>query len=214
MLILPFVQATTLTFKLGAHERGCYYANTKEIGEKVAFYFAVQSGGNFDVDYDVMDPHNTVLLHGNAEQQGDFAFTAQKVGEYSFCFSNSMSTFAQKVIDFDITVEHESKFANGRVISDLEKAIGKLAGQAQESAAEKATVAFANQITFFGGELAALERRQRSIRTREHRNLASVKSLESRIYWISSINGVLMVLMSVGQVFVIQNFFSRGRSRI
>ena len=40
------------------------------------------------------------------ERQGDYVFTANEVGEYSFCFSNDMSTFAEKVVDFEISVEN------------------------------------------------------------------------------------------------------------
>jgi hypothetical protein len=40
----------------------------------------VQSGGNFEVDYTVMDPDDKVLLEGVNERQGDFIFTANKVG--------------------------------------------------------------------------------------------------------------------------------------
>ena len=36
-------------------------------------------------------------------------FTAQQSGEYSFCFSNDMSTFAEKVVDFEITVSPPAK---------------------------------------------------------------------------------------------------------
>lgn len=43
------------------------------------FYFAVQSGGNFEVDYTVMDPDDKVLLEGINERQGDYIFTANKV---------------------------------------------------------------------------------------------------------------------------------------
>lgn len=43
-------------------------------------------------------------MDGNRERQGDFVFTAQHPGEYSFCFSNDMSTFAEKIVDFEITV--------------------------------------------------------------------------------------------------------------
>ena len=38
------------------------------------------------------------------ERQGDFVFTATEVGEYRFCFDNSVSTFSDKVVDFEITV--------------------------------------------------------------------------------------------------------------
>jgi hypothetical protein len=43
------------------------------------FYFAVQSGGDFEVDYTVMDPDDKVLLEGVNERQGDYIFTANKV---------------------------------------------------------------------------------------------------------------------------------------
>jgi hypothetical protein len=34
-------QSTTVSFLLDAHARNCLYAQSKVIGEKVAFYFAV-----------------------------------------------------------------------------------------------------------------------------------------------------------------------------
>lgn len=49
------------------------------IGEKVGFYFSVQSGGSFDIDYVVQDPNEKVLLEGQGERQGDYIFTANTV---------------------------------------------------------------------------------------------------------------------------------------
>lgn len=46
------------------------------------FYFAVQSGGNFEIDYTVMDPDDKVLLEGSNERQGDYIFTANKVSRH------------------------------------------------------------------------------------------------------------------------------------
>jgi hypothetical protein len=37
------VAATALTYKLTANEKACFYALTKKVGEKVAFYFAVST---------------------------------------------------------------------------------------------------------------------------------------------------------------------------
>lgn len=64
----------------------------------------VQSGGSFDVDYSVVGPGEKVIMEGTKERQGDFVFTAQSVGEYRFCFNNEMSTFAEKLVDFEIAV--------------------------------------------------------------------------------------------------------------
>ena len=43
-------------------------------------------------------------MNGQKERQGDFVFTANEVGEYRFCFDNSVSTFSDKVVDFEISV--------------------------------------------------------------------------------------------------------------
>lgn len=40
--------ATALTFKLPANEKECFYTHVSTAGTKLAFYFAVQSGGEFD----------------------------------------------------------------------------------------------------------------------------------------------------------------------
>jgi hypothetical protein len=69
----------------------------------------VQSGGSFDIDFDVRDPDNKVLLDGERERQGDFVLTANTVGEYSFCFENDMSTLTEKLVDFDIMVESDPR---------------------------------------------------------------------------------------------------------
>ena len=45
-----------------------------------------------------------MVLDGSKERQGDFVFTAQGAGEYRFCFNNEMSTFAEKLVDFEIAV--------------------------------------------------------------------------------------------------------------
>jgi len=64
----------------------------------------VQSGGAFDIDYEVTGPNNKYVMDGQKERQGDFVFTAQEAGEYKFCFNNEMSTFAEKFVDFEISV--------------------------------------------------------------------------------------------------------------
>ena len=43
-------------------------------------------------------------MEGEKERQGDFVFTASEIGEYRFCFDNSVSTFSDKIVDFEITV--------------------------------------------------------------------------------------------------------------
>ncbi|VZI09361.1 unnamed protein product [Fusarium fujikuroi] len=71
------VAATALTYKLDANEKACFHTTTKKQGEKIAFYFAVQSGGSFDVDYVVEGPNGKIIMDGQKERQGDFVFSKQ-----------------------------------------------------------------------------------------------------------------------------------------
>jgi hypothetical protein len=102
---------------------------------QVGFYFAVQAGGSFDIDYVVTDPNDSIVLSGEKERQGDYIFTGHSPGEYSFCFSNDMSSFSEKLVDLDIMVESEPRQeAPARPTSltehtsNLEESIYKLSG--------------------------------------------------------------------------------------
>jgi emp24/gp25L/p24 family/GOLD len=99
----------------------------------------VQSGGSFDIDFDVKDPNEKILLDGLRERQGDYVFTANTVGEYAFCFENDMSTLTGKLIDIDIMVEseprREASAKPGQIsehTSSLEESIYRLSGMLQK----------------------------------------------------------------------------------
>lgn len=56
------------------------------------------------MDYSVVGPGDKVIMEGQKERQGDFVFTAKDQGEYRFCFDNGISTFVEKMVDFEIAV--------------------------------------------------------------------------------------------------------------
>jgi len=189
------VAATALTYQLMAHERGCFYAETKKENEKVAFYFAVQSGGSFDIDYMVMGPLAKIILTGEKERQGDFVFTATVPGEYSFCFDNSISTFADKVIDIEIAVENEAKATL----------------PSKQGTSPEQTSALEESVFKISGQLSTISRNQKYFRTRENRNFATVQSTEGRIRNFSLIQIGLIIAMGALQVFVVRFFFQGAR---
>ena len=79
----------------------------------------VQSGGEFDVDFEIRDPNDKVLLDGERERQGDYVLTANVVGEYAFCFENDISTLTEKLVDFDIMVESEPRHEAPAKVSQI-----------------------------------------------------------------------------------------------
>ncbi|KAL9110758.1 MAG: hypothetical protein Q9227_004750 [Pyrenula ochraceoflavens] len=198
VFIISYVSATALTYKLPANEKACFFTYVDSHPSKVAFYFAVQSGGSFDVDYSVVGPNDRIILDGEKERQADYVFTANDVGEYRFCFNNDMSTFAEKMIDFEIAVENEAKTSlpqkqgtSPEHTSQLEDSIFKLSGQ-----------------------VSTINRMQKYFRTRENRNFSTVQSTEKRIFQFSLIEVVMMVGMAGLQVFIVRFFFQGARKAL
>ncbi|ORY71579.1 emp24/gp25L/p24 family/GOLD [Pseudomassariella vexata] len=193
--LVSVVSATALTYKLGANEKACFYAQAHKENTKIAFYFAVQSGGSFDLDYDVVGPDEKVILDGEKERQGDFVFTAQKTGEYKFCFNNEMSTYSDKVVDFEIAVEDE-------VRAQL---------PAKQGSSPEQTSALEESIYKISGQLSTMTRNQKYFRTRENRNFSTVRSTEGRIVNFSLIQCAMVICMGGLQVFVVRFFFQGAR---
>lgn len=46
--LLSSATATALTYKMAPNEKECFYSHVEQENAKIAFYFAVQSGGEFD----------------------------------------------------------------------------------------------------------------------------------------------------------------------
>ncbi|EOD46972.1 endosomal cargo receptor [Neofusicoccum parvum] len=190
------VSSTALTYKLAANEKSCFFAHVNQKSAKVAFYFAVQSGGSFDIDYEVVGPNEYSVMEGTKERQGDFVFTANNPGEYRFCFNNEMSTFAEKIIDFEIAVENE-------------EARAKL--PSKQGTSPEQTSVLEESILKLSSQLSTINRNQKYFRTRENRNFSTVRSTERRIFNFSIIEGVMMVTMAGLQVFIVRFFFQGAR---
>ncbi|KAG0322362.1 hypothetical protein BGZ99_003360 [Dissophora globulifera] len=190
--------ATALAYNVAAHEKACFYTWVDVPQKKLAFYFAVQSGGSFDIDVEVKDPTLKTILSLEKERQGDYVFSANEVGEYSFCFSNDMSTFAEKMVNFEISIENEKRAAQA---DQNEKGSGS---QAQAAAMDESLFRLA-------GALGKVDRIQKQFRTRESRNFSTVISTEYRIFWFSLTESILIVAMSMAQVYVVRTFFSGSK---
>ncbi|KKY22620.1 putative endosomal cargo receptor [Phaeomoniella chlamydospora] len=189
--------ATALTYKLDANEKACFFANNPTAGAKIAFYFAVQSGGSFDVDYLVTAPGDKIVMEEHKQRQGDFVFTGQSVGDYSFCFSNEMSTFAEKMVDFEIAIENDE--TNRATLPSKAGTPPEQTTQLEES------------ILKIQGQLSTISRMQKYFRTRENRNFSTVRSTERRIFNFSLIEVAMMVGMAGLQVLVVRFFFQGAR---
>ncbi|CAM9021445.1 hypothetical protein WICANDRAFT_34054 [Wickerhamomyces anomalus NRRL Y-366-8] len=194
---LAIVQCSALTFVLRAEEKSCFYVFTEKPKTNVGYYFAVQSGGSFDIDYTIKGPEGKLIANEEKQRQGDWVFNAEVPGEYEFCFSNGMSTFAEKVVDFEINLENDFK-------ASLPKS------ESQPVAVE----GIVKSVETIDGKLNGLLKTLQYYKTRNNRNQSTVKSTESRIFYFSIYEVGLIVGMAILQVTVVQLFFKGSRKQL
>lgn len=191
-----------MTFTLAPNEKQCFYTFNKKPNTNIGYYFAVQAGGSFDINYTIKGPNQVLIVVEEKQRQGDYTFSAAETGEYEFCFDNEMSTFAEKVVDFEIKSEDES--ASGEIKADLPNA-------PTENAAVAGMQLSVNKIE---RTLNLLEHSLNYYKTRNNRNQSTVKSTESRIFWFSIFDLGLMMAMAAFQVAVVKFFFQGSRKQL
>ncbi|KAH0835672.1 Aldehyde/histidinol dehydrogenase [Lanmaoa asiatica] len=190
---IQHVKASALTTIIAPNERLCFYADVDKAGEKIG----VQAGGSFDIDFDVKDPNEKLLLDGRRERSGDYVFTANTVGEYSFCFENDMSTLTDKLLDFDIMVESEPR-----------REVAAKPGQVSDH-----TSPIEESIYRLNSMLMSIKRTQRHFHTRETRGFSLVKSTQNRLFWYGVCESLAVVGMAALQVYILQTFFTKTGRR-
>ncbi|QPG74788.1 hypothetical protein FOA43_002122 [Brettanomyces nanus] len=196
-LLIATVNATALTFALQPNEKQCFYIFNTKLNSNVGYYFAVQAGGSFDINYYIKAPNGANIVKADKLTHADYIFTADQIGEYEFCLSNEMSTFAEKIVDFEVKVDDDFKAS----LPEAPKENPAVEGM-QESV--KSIEQKINQL------LSSLN----YYKTRNNRNQSTVKSTENRIFWFSIVDLLLMVGISVFQVLVVKYFFQGSRKQM
>ncbi|CAN3374934.1 hypothetical protein DIURU_003683 [Diutina rugosa] len=201
--VLAMVAATPFTFQLKASETSCWYVSTDRPNTEISFYYTVQSGGSFDVDYVVKRPDGHVQYSKNKEAQSEFTFNANQVGEWEFCFSNGMSSYADKIIDFEIKADGESgpQYRAQMPVSPNTKPMAHVSTMQQT-------------VDEIENQLDQLTKQLRYYKVRNARNQATVRSTESRIFYFSVFEVLLMVGMAALQIAIVQLFFKGSRKQL
>lgn len=201
--LLKLILGTTYTFVLNPLDISCYYLDTVKPNVQIIFYFAVQNGGDFDIDYTVRDPNKKIVTSENKKRQIDIIFTGKFPGEYEFCFSNTMSTFADKTVDFEIKIEDESDFIEtNKIYKDDQESKILLIDKVQQS------------VKTFDKNFDIILRNIQYYKTRNARNFSTVKSTSNRIFYFSLLEVSLMIGITLSQIVIIQLFFKGSRKHL
>ncbi|CAJ0961270.1 unnamed protein product, partial [Mesorhabditis belari] len=191
LLIAVLVTATNgieLTFELPDNANQCFYEEI-QAGTESVFEFQVVTGGQYDVDLTLEDPHGKVLYKDTKKQYDSYTWKAETVGTYKACFSNEFSTFSHKIVYMDWQIGNQQKQQH---VPDANHPMNSL---------ETSAVSI-------GDKLRVVDDYQTHHRLREATGRKRAEQLNERVLLWSLGQTAVIVLMGVAQVLILRSFFS------
>jgi len=177
--------------KIDAHAEECYYDIVKS-GTKMGLMFEVAEGGFLDIDVKIAGPDEKVIYQGERESSGRYTFAAHVDGKYQYCFSNMMSTMTPKLVMFTMDVGETPK--EGDLASD----------GVHHNKLEDMIKELSSALTGVKHEQEYME-----LRDKVHRSIN--ESTNSRVVMWSFFEALILVAMTVGQVYYLKRFFEVRR---
>ncbi|CAG5122640.1 unnamed protein product [Candidula unifasciata] len=192
LLLLASVSTSYGYFiSIDAHSEECFFEKVTS-GTKMSLMFEVAEGGFLDVDVKIYGPDGNIIHSGDRESNGKYTFAAHMDGNYKYCFSNAMSTMTPKVVVFSIDIGEKPKEAAG---AETDANHNKLAEMINE---------LSTALTGVKHEQEYME-----VRERIHRSIND--NTNSRVVLWSFFEALVLVAMTLGQVYYLKRFFEVRR---
>ncbi|KAI6208370.1 GOLD domain-containing protein [Aphelenchoides besseyi] len=193
--------AIELTFELPDNANQCFYEEIKA-GVDSIIEFQVVTGGQYDVDMVLEDPHGKILYKEARKQYDSHPFKTEVPGTYKVCFSNEFSTFSHKIVYMDWQIGDE---INGGQRAD---------GQGAPTPRQAAMTKLESSAQTIGDRLRVVDDYQTHHRLREATGRRRAEDLNERVMIWSIGQTAVIVLASIGQVLLLKSFFNQKPSRI
>ncbi|XP_053658382.1 transmembrane emp24 domain-containing protein 3-like [Anopheles marshallii] len=185
------VNSVELTFELPDNARQCFHEEVIK-NQTVTLEFQVVNGGRYDVDVTLENPTSEVIYRQIKSQFDSYHFNAAATGVYTACFSNEFSTFSHKIVYMDFQVGKEQPLPG---IEDHTTVLTQLESSAQD----------------IHIRLNAILDYQTHHRLREAQGRKRAEDLNERVLLWSLAETVSILLIAIGQVLVLRNFFTEKK---
>jgi len=186
-LLLLLLCQTSLAhmIEVAAQKKECFFEDL-HVNDQMTVTYQVGGGGHLDIDFWLADPNNLAVGKHIKQSTGSVSITAEKNGRYEYCFSNQMSTVADKTVNFNV---HGIVYvADDETIAPIEREIRNLAKGLQSVKDEQEYIV---------------------VRERVHRNTA--ESTNSRVKWWSILQTVVLFSVCAWQIYYLKSFFEVKR---
>ncbi|XP_075676030.1 suppressor/enhancer of lin-12 protein 9-like isoform X2 [Dermatophagoides pteronyssinus] len=170
--------------------------------------FEVVEGGFLDLDLSIVGPDHKEIHHEERVSSGKYTFAAHMDGDYQYCFGNKMSSMTPKVVMFSMDVEEKAKLdtKDGQHHDSLASASGS-SGSSNTNDHNK----LEEMVKELTSGLSSVKHEQEymTVRDRIHRQIND--STNSRVLLWACFEALLLVAITLGQVFYLKRFFEVRR---
>ncbi|XP_031574854.1 transmembrane emp24 domain-containing protein [Actinia tenebrosa] len=175
---------------IDAHGEECFHDRVTS-GTKMGLIFEVAEGGFLDIDVKIIGPDQKVIYSGERETNGKYTFAAHMDGVYNYCFSNKMSTMTPKIVKFSMDIGEAPKDTSKDDNASHDK-LSEMVGQ-------------------LGEAMTGVKHEQEYMEVRERIHRSINDNTNSRVVWWSFFESLVLVAMTLGQVYYLKRFFEVRR---
>ncbi|XP_046734625.1 transmembrane emp24 domain-containing protein 7-like [Diprion similis] len=177
-----------LTFELPDNAKECFYQDIEK-NVSSTLEFQVVTGGQYDVDVTLEAPNKEIIYRQVKTQFDSHTFTPTISGVYKACFSNEFSTFSHKLVYMDFQVGDELPLPG---LGEHVTVMTQMESSAQE----------------VHKNLNSILDYQTHHRLREAQGRKRAEDLNERVLWWSVMETLAILITTIGQVFVLRDFFT------
>lgn len=203
LILLPVSSAMIngFTTVVQAGRVNCFYEKIDTNKSLEIEYQVVEGGGEMDISFQVVSPNGVVLV--NDEKKGDevHSIVTSEPGVYSFCFDNSFSTLAQKVVYVDLGLDTSDEDSWVKSLED-----GDFDGT------ELQMESIRNTLANIKDTLEKAQHYQAYLTKKNFKSHAIVSRSSSRVFWWSLIQSIALIGVGICQVLIVKNFFGNGKT--
>jgi len=180
-----------MMFKVEPKTEDCFYENYPA-NAKVDLEWAVLDGGLLDIEVRVFQGETRIYtkLYFEGREDGKYSFVTSADGPVGFCFNNEMSRFTVKTCTFSLENMKGPEQVKKSDLTSFEQAIQRV---------ERG--------------FDVIEQEQRYYRVREHAHRNTAESTNTRVYVWSLVESVILLLMSICQIWYLRRMFDDNKRR-
>lgn len=204
VILLPVSRAMLngFTTVVEAGKVNCFYENIEVNKTLEMEYQVVEGGGEMDITFQVISPNGGLLVDDEKKTDDVHTVQADEKGVYAFCFDNSFSTLAQKVVYADLGLE----------VDEMDSWLSSLEGDTGLEEQELQVDSIRTTLENIKMLMEKAQGYQNYLTKKNFKSHFVVTRSGSRVFWWSLIQSIALIGVAICQVLIVKNFFGTNSS--